>query len=267
MTDLSYNCKIPLVLFCLLFITAFAVSSSTGAPVLEDRDNLFQVSTVDALLQSVYDGILTFGDLKDFGDFGIGTFDGLDGEMIALDGEYYQAKSDGLAYPVDDSMTTPFSTVTFFDTDLQWTLNATANSTEFFKALDALIPSSNLFYAIRMDGEFPYVKTRSYSRQIRPYRPLAELNQSVYEHHQVSGSIVGFYAPAFVNGVNVPGYHLHFITSDRTAGGHVLDFSQNGAEVSVDVTPSFTVVLPTSGDFVGADLTQDLSETLEEIEK
>ncbi|NYT01449.1 MAG: acetolactate decarboxylase [Methanosarcinales archaeon] len=252
---------------CLLILAAFAVPPLASAQEPDERDVLFQVSTIDALLQSVYDGILSFADLKEHGDFGIGTFDGLDGELIALDGEYYQARSDGLAYPVDEAMTTPFSTVTFFEPDLEWSLNSTANSTEFFGALDALIPSSNLFYAIRMEGEFPYVKTRSYPRQSRPYRPLAELNQSVYEHRLVRGAIVGFYAPAFVKGVNVPGYHLHFITEDRTAGGHVLDFSQNGTEVQLDITSGFAMVLPTSGEFGGLDLTRDLGETLEEIEK
>ena len=78
-----------------------------------NEDVLFQTSTIDALLEGVYDGDITFGELKEHGDFGLGTFNGLDGEMLELDGNVYQIKTDGVAYPVDESMSTPFSAVTF----------------------------------------------------------------------------------------------------------------------------------------------------------
>ena len=57
-------------------------------------------------------------ELKKHGDFGIGTFDALDGEMIVLDGVVYQAKADGHIYQAADNLTTPFATVTYFDSDL-----------------------------------------------------------------------------------------------------------------------------------------------------
>ena len=50
-----------------------------------DEHALFQASTVSALLDGAYDGDLTFADLASQGDTGLGTLNGLDGEMIAVD--------------------------------------------------------------------------------------------------------------------------------------------------------------------------------------
>jgi acetolactate decarboxylase len=234
----------------------------------EDGEVLFQVSTIDALMQGVYDGVVNFTELRQYGDFGIGCFEGIDGEMIALDGEYYQVKDDGVAYPVNDTMTTPFSTVTYFEKDLATNVSA-KNFTELCTALDSLIPSKNHFYAIRIEGTFPYVKTRSIPKQSKPYPLLKDLaaNQSVFEFRTVNGTIVGFYTPEYAEGLNVPGYHLHLITADRTAGGHILDLVLNNSDIFLDITPEFHMVIPSSEDFIGVDLTKDLQEDLKEVEQ
>jgi len=122
------------------------------------NDVLYQVSTLDALLQSVYDGILPIEELETHGNFGIGTFDGLEGEMLALDGDYYQIKTDGLAYPVSGEMTTPFATVTFFETDESFGLEGPMNLTELETFLDSKLPSENPFYAVRVEGNFSFMK-------------------------------------------------------------------------------------------------------------
>lgn len=254
----------------LYYILLMAITmSTTGAFAADDdRDILYQVSTIDALMQSVYDGVMNLGEVKEHGDFGIGCFEGIDGEMIALDGEYYQVKADGVAYPVSDNMTTPFSTVTYFERDI--TANVSAkNFTELSSAIDTQIPSKNYFYGIRIDGNFPYVKTRAIPKQSKPYLPLKDLaaNQSVFEFHEINGTIVGFYTPECAGGLNVPGYHLHLITADRKAGGHILDLALNSSDVQIDITSGFHMELPTSGDFAGVDLTKDLQKDLELVEK
>jgi acetolactate decarboxylase len=234
-----------------------------------DEDVLFQVSTIDALLQGVYDGFYTFEDLKAHGDFGIGTFDSLDGEMIALDGDYYQIKADGVAYPVPGDMTSPFSTVTYFQADQTIAVQNAGNFTEISRQLDEKLPSRNAFYAIQIDGTFPYIKTRSVPKQDKPYPRLADVvkNQSVFEFYNATGSVVGIWAPDLSKGLNVPGYHFHFITADRKAGGHILELQVNEGEAQVDITPGFAMQLPTTGDFYNVDLTQDLQSELEKIEK
>jgi acetolactate decarboxylase len=253
------------IIGALLCITALALLP--GA-VCADDDILFQVSTIDALLQGVFDGFYTFDDLKTHGDFGIGTFDSLDGEMVALDGNYYQIKADGVSYPVQGNMTSPFSTVTYFQADQNITIKNAGNFTELSRQIDEKLPSKNAFFALRIDGTFPYVKTRSVPRQEEPYPRLADAvkNQSVFEFTNVTGTVVGIWAPEFSKGLNVPGYHLHFITADRKAGGHILDLQVDDAEAKVDVTAGFAMELPTKGDFYNVDLTQDLQSEIKKIE-
>ena len=241
----------------------------SGQCTAQDDDVLFQVSTIDALMQGVFDGFYSFNDLEAQGDFGIGTFDALEGEMIALDGDYYQVKADGVAYPVQGNMTAPFAAVTRFEVDQTAAVENAGNFTELARQLDRHLPSRNAFYALRIDGTFPYIQTRSVPAQEKPYPRLAEAveNQSVFNFTNVTGSVVGIWAPEFAKGVNVPGYHLHFITEDRKAGGHILDIQVANATAQVDVTAGFAMQLPSSGDFYEVDLTGDLQEELEKIEK
>lgn len=233
------------------------------------NDVLYQVSTIDALLQGVYDGILPVGELKTHGDFGIGTLNGLEGEMLALDGDYYQIKTDGIAYPVTEEMTTPFATITYFEADQSFQLEKPMNLTEFENYLDQNLPAENLFYAVKFEGNFSYLKARSVPKQEKPYPKLADAvsNQTVFEFENVSGTLVGFRTPEYVKGVNVPGYHLHFIDKDLNSGGHVLDFELEDGNVSLDITNAFFMELPTSGDFTKVELGKDLQAELETVEK
>jgi len=252
----------------LLSVIFLALLLSGQCAAFED-DVLFQVSTIDALMQGVFDGFYSFDDLMDQGDFGIGTFNALDGEMVALDGEYYQVRADGVAYPVQGDMTAPFATVTRFEADQTAALENASNFTELARQIDRHLPSPNAFYALRIDGTFPYVQTRSVPAQEKPYPRLAEAveDQSVFNLTNVTGSVVGIWSPDFVKGVNVPGYHLHFITEDRKAGGHILEIQVSNATAQVDVTAGFAMQLPSSGDFYNVNLSGDLQEELERIEK
>jgi len=232
-------------------------------------DVLYQISTIDALLQGVYDGVLPVAELETHGDFGIGTFDGLEGEMLALDGNYYQIKTDGIAYPVSGETTTPFATVTYFEADENFRIEEPANLTELEAFLDLNLPSENLFYAVRVDGNFSYVKARSVPRQEKPYPELADAvsAQAIFEFENISGTLAGFRTPEYAKGVNVPGYHLHFITSDRSAGGHVLELEMENGDAAFDITREFLMELPASGDFYSVELGQDLQDDLEKVEK
>jgi acetolactate decarboxylase len=272
------RCRYAILSASILILAALAVLPAATASESEsysdpttnpDREVLFQVSTIDALLLSVYDGILPIGELKARGDFGIGIFDRAEGEMVVVDGVCYQVKVDGVAYVAPDDVTTPFATVTFFDPDEKVFVEKADNMTEFGEILDKSFPSENVFYAVRIDGTFPYVKTRSVPAQEKPYPLLVDVvaNQTVFEFENVSGTVVGFWSPEFVDGINIPGYHLHFITDDRKAGGHILDFRVEGAEVELDLTPNIFMALPTAGDFFNVDLTGDLSSDLEKVEK
>jgi len=249
--------------------TSFAKIHDT-AKTTGDRDVLYQVSTIDALMQGVFDGVQTVGEIRKKGDFGIGTFDALDGEMIVLDGVVYQAKADGHIYKASDNQTTPFATVTYFDRDQTVTTDRPMNLSGFSSAMADKLPTGNMVYAVRMHGTFPVMKVRAIPAQYKPYPTLANAstNQSVYTYSDTTGTIVGFYTPVFFKGINVAGYHLHFISDDRKTGGHVLDLTVPAkTTVEYDITPGFAMALPTSGDFTGVDLSQDLSGDLAKVEK
>jgi acetolactate decarboxylase len=220
-------------------------------------------------MAGVYDGDLTFQSLARHGDFGLGTFEALDGEMIALDGAFYQIKADGRVSPVAGSMKTPFAQVTFFKPGRTHMIEMPLTYQQLLAYVDRLLPSHNLPYAIRVEGLFTSVKTRSIPRQQKPYPPLAQAakKQAVFELANVKGVIVAFRYPAYLAGVNMPGYHCHFITADRRAGGHLLDCRVEGATVAVDALANFCLRLPDSQEFLQSDLAGDRRHELEKIEK
>jgi acetolactate decarboxylase len=254
--------------FLLIFIS-LALSFSCCSNLHKNRDVLYQTSTITALLEGAYDGDITFHELKKHGNFGIGTFHALDGEMIALDGNFYQIKSDGIAYPVDASMKTPFAVVTFFEPDYSISINDQLDYKDLEVYLDRILPTENIFYAIKLEGTFSYIKARSVSRQNKPYPPLAEAakQQKIFEFHDVRGVIVGFRLPQYMKGINVPGYHLHFITADRKAGGHLLACKTTDVRVGIDYTANLYMVLPEKNAFFNLNLIKDNQNLIDKIEK
>ena len=235
----------------------------------DNKDVLYQTSTIGALLEGVYDGHMTCKELRDHGDFGIGTFHALDGEMVVLEGEVYRVGADGKAHSVDDMQRTPFAIATFFDADETLHLAERFDYKALEQRLDALLPTENILYAIKVEGDFYFVKTRSVPRQSKPYPRLIEVveKQPTFELHDVHGTIVGFRLPRYMEGINVPGYHLHFLTEDRDAGGHVLDFSTRRVRIEVDYMRAFHMTLPAQGDFYKAEMAHEKQGEVEKIEK
>jgi acetolactate decarboxylase len=258
------------LVFCGAAVYTMFAKIPTASAVPADSETLYQVSTIDALMQGVYDGVQPVGELRKHGNFGIGTFDALDGEMIVLDSTVYQARSNGRVYAVTDTATTPFATVTYFECDITATIDRPMNVSIFSTEMSARLPSQNMIYAVRMHDTFPQMKVRAIPAQKKPYPTLTEAakNQSVYTYANTTGTVVGFYTPVFFKGLNIAGYHLHFISDDRRTGGHILDFTvPANATVEYDITPGFAMPLPTSGAFTGVDLSQDLSKDLIKVEQ
>ena len=234
-----------------------------------ETDTIYQFSIIDALLEGVYDGEISCAQLKEKGDFGLGTFDNLDGEMLELDGIIYQVKADGHVYEVEDSATSPFAAITFFKADIEDTIDEQMDSQQLAEHIEALLPSQNIMYAVKVTGKFDYMKTRSVAAQEQPYPRLVEVtkDQSVFEFNDTEGTIVGYWMPEYVDGINVPGYHLHFITQDRTGGGHILDYTISSGTVEIDSTDKFYLELPTNENYLSKGLSQDTEGELEEAEK
>ncbi len=229
---------------------------------------LFQASTIGALLDGAYDGDVSFAELAEHGDLGLGTLNGLDGEMIALDGRFHRADVDGFVDEVAAGAQTPFAVVVTFDPTIEFELVSPLTQQELLAELDRRVPADAVALALRADGAFDFVKARSVPRQEPPYRPLAEVigEQHVFELSDVGGTLVGFRFPDYSQGIEATGYHLHFISTDRTRGGHVLDFRARSASVQVDLSADLHVELPAGVELAAPDLSAATHDALARVE-
>ena len=230
------------------WIRSLHVESMRRADLHAEREAhvLFQASTIGALLDGAFDGDLSFAELAEHGDLGLGTLNRLDGEMIALDGEFFRADVDGAVTAIPPTARTPFAVVTKFEPEVDVAIAGGLTHEELLERLDALVPAGASSCAIRLDGEFELVRARSVPAQSKPYRPLAEVvaDQHVFELADVAGTMLGFRFPAYVEGIEVAGYHLHFISEDRARGGHVLDSRSSGLRARLDPSDDLHVELP-----------------------
>lgn len=217
---------------------------------------LFQASTIGALLDGAFDGDLSFAELAAHGDLGLGTLNRLDGEMIALEGQFFRADVDGGVHPIPPEAKTPFAVVTRFEPRVEASLSGPFDHEELLARIDALTPASAPSCAVRLDGRWELVRARSVPAQTPPYRPLTEVvaDQHVFELADLEGTMLGFRFPAYVEGIEVAGYHLHFISADRRRGGHVLDSRSSGLRARLDPSDDLHVELPPAVDLADPDL-------------
>lgn len=222
---------------------------------------------INALVEGLYVENTTIAEIKQHGDLGLGTFNFLDGEMVLLDGDVYQITSDGNVHHVQDDEKSPFACVTFFNPDTIDDLEGSDSSQGFYDLLNNLIPSVNMLYAIRIDGKFSHVKTRVVPRSDN-YRPLVEAtkNQPVFEFYDIRGSLAGFYTPRFMESLNAPGYHIHFLSEDRQHGGHLIECILERTRIGIQHVPKLEVGLPITLDYLTADLTRDVGTDLDKAE-
>jgi acetolactate decarboxylase len=230
------------------------VMSSLADTLEIDHSTLFQVSTSTALVEGVYGGVVTIGELKRHGSFGLGTFDGLDGEMLALDGHFYQVLGTGAVREAGDEARAPFAVVTEFRAEREFLLDRVESFDDLTAQLDSRRDTGNLFFAVRIDGRFSHIRTRALCK---PEFALTD----------VSGTAVGFWTPLYARTINVAGWHLHFITDDRSGGGHVLDCQGVDLRVQMQDLADVRIAMPETAAFLQADLSQDPSQELDLAER
>lgn len=235
------------------------------------RDVLFQVSLLQGLTNGDYDGSVTIGEVRQHGDTGLGTFDHLNGEMILLDGTVYRAAGDGSIQTVSDGETTPFCVATFLDADASAHLVALSDKALHDRLADMVAQrGKNRFYMIRIDGVFQAMHVRSVYAQQQPYVRLTqalEHDQTLFDYEHIEGTVVGLYCPPFMSYLNAAGWHMHFVSRDKTKGGHVLGLHVEDAMLTWDDVNSIDIRLPQNEHFHGFDLTVDQSKDIEKIEK
>jgi acetolactate decarboxylase len=193
----------------------------------------------------------------------------LDGEMVAVDGGFFHADVDGNMSRVPPGESTPFAVVVRFTPTIDVRIEEPLAHDELLARLDRLIPPGSASCAFRLDGRFELLRARSVPRQSRPYRPLTEVvaEQHVFELTDVSGTVVGFRFPEWAEGLEVSGYHLHFITDDRSRGGHVLDLRSAGLRARLDLSGDLHVELPAGVDLADPELAAATHDAVERVER
>ncbi len=255
-------------------------SAETGEPVRHlvatalaelldvDHQTIFQVSTVGALVEGVYEGAVRIGTLREHGDFGLGTFEGLDGEMVALDGDFFRVRGDGALHAADDSALSPYAMITHYVADRVTTVPPCTSLDELCTVLDGLRDSANHFFAFRVTGAFPAMHVRA-ACKVPEGTPLvrAAEQQREWNLEAVRGTLVGFWSPPYAADFDVPGYHFHVVDEHRHRGGHVLACATDALEIGVQRLEQLVVALPETADFLAADLAHDPTEDLDTVER
>src|SRR4051794_11597560 len=149
---------------------------------------VFQLGLMSALLAGVYDGPTPLSEVLRHGDLGLGTFNGLDGEMILIDGDCFRMRSDGSIDRPGLDERTPFAIVTRFTASSSSSIDRPMDRAELISVVQTMVPSENYLYAVRVTGSFESVMTRTVQRQTPPYRPMREAvgEQSVLEFRALS---------------------------------------------------------------------------------
>ena len=223
------------------------------------RPETYQTATMEALLDGIYDGDVAISELLSHGDFGLGTFNGLDGELLLLDSVGYQLRSDGSATQTTPEERVPFAVVTYFRPEQTIEVTEAHDRAGVTALVDAAVASPNMMVAVRVRGEFETVRTRTVSKQEQPYPSFPEATRDQHEVSlaDVSGTLVGFRMPQWVQGISVAGFHAHFLDADRTRGGHALDYRLRSGTVDIGVYSDLHLSLPRTPEFEQADLTND----------
>ena len=226
---------------------------------------LYQISTSTALVEGVYSGSVCSSVLLEHGDFGLGTFEDLDGEMVILDGQIYQV-GETVRHRKDDFLL-PFASITHFRANSSFEIANVACLKDVELACDQQRISDNLFYALRLDGTFETIQARAVHAVPQNTRLVdAAKTQREFHFENIEGTLVGFWSPRYSSSFSVPGYHFHFISKDRIKGGHLLDCSARKLKACLQVLSEFDVRLPDSGAFLTTNLSKDPASDLAKTE-
>ncbi len=253
----------------LLLLVAGQITITTNAQQLVQKNNsLYTAGHANAFIGGLFDAFYPYHQLMQHGDFGLGAPDQLDGELVMLDGKIYQTQVSGKTFEIKDG-STPFSVVNFFKPERKLTLKMAKTKEQLFTFLDSMLINKNVIYAIRIKGNFEQLKTRAFPKSTqKPYSPLATMLslQQFFNFNHVQGDLVGYRIPHHMDGANITGYHFHFLSADKKAGGHLIELLTGIVSIEIDELDTFTVALPRSDDFKKFDFNKDRKEEMKKVE-
>ena len=247
---MNKHCSVKAILFFLIVLTLPAFPQKKQPKVL------YQTSPIISVMKGVMDDGITIGELKEKGSFGLGTFNGVNGEMIVLKGKVYRVNVNGKVNEPDDNVKTPYATVVNFSADTTFYTSKEYNYQQLKQFINSKLSSKNAIYALKVSGFFNSIKTRSEAKQTIPYKNLGDVlkNQTIFNLKNQTGTMVGFKFPKYLSNVNAAGFHFHFINAKRNAGGHVLNFSTGKIKIEIERINSLEMRIPETRQFNSAKL-------------
>lgn len=234
--------------------------------ILSQYNTIYQISTFGALVEGCLDGFISLKELRKLGNFGIGGITGLDGEITCLDGEFYHLLENGSINFADKKAMSPRMTMSFFKASRSININQPFFYNDLQKIIESSIPSKNIMYAIKIIGDFTFVKTKCYPKQNKPYpRGGVKIASSkkIFEMSNIRGTMIGYFMPEHLKELGYFKYHFHFLSADKKYGGHIIDFKIIQGNIEIDDKHNLFVSLPKSIDYYKADFTN----TMEAFEK
>ncbi|MBV8251576.1 MAG: acetolactate decarboxylase [Chitinophaga sp.] len=242
-----------------------------NAPAQQKEPNqLFTAGVASGLMGGLFDGFYPVGQLLKKGDFGLGAPDKIDGELLVFKGKAYQTTASGKTVRLPDSHQASFAMVNFFRPVSSVKINRTLSKAELFQLLDSLLPQQNNLYAIHISGKFRQIKTRAFPPvENHPYPTLASMLplQHFFQMEDITGDLIGYRLPTYMDNTNIAGYHFHFLSTDQQKGGHIVDLSIAEVTISWQTLQSYTVVVPDTPAFQQFDFHQNRAEDIKAVEK
>ncbi len=235
-------------------------------------NKMYQVSTLQALALGYSRAVITVEQLLEEGNTGLGTFENVNGEMIVMDGHCYRADQEGNVTEAGADMGVPFAAVAKFHGEQQFSLenmpDIEAVKTELTRKIEERF-GLNSMQVVKIEGEFDLVDARSESPYRSHHITLKEvlgMTQKAFKFEKIRGTLVGIYFPDHMDGINMPGWHLHFLSEDRSKGGHVFDVRVREGAEKVDKISRVEIDLPKEAAFDTYSLKQDLQAELQSVE-
>ena len=240
---------------------------------LMSTNKMFQVSTLQALAMGYTKAVITVEELLKHGSIGLGTFENVDGEMITLDGRCFRATEDGSVVEAEGDMGVPFSAVENFTGDRTFELGKMGSIAELKQQLDLRVEEGfglNSMHMVRIDGEFPRIDARSesaYKSQHVTLKDVLSVTQKAFIFENIRGSLICVYFPDYMDGINAPGWHLHFLSEDKTKGGHVFDLEMEKGTAKLDRISGIEIQLPDDPAYDVYSLKQASQEEIKQVEQ
>ncbi|MCF6269386.1 MAG: acetolactate decarboxylase [Melioribacteraceae bacterium] len=232
----------------LLLLTTFFVSCVNEVKQnreVDYSDDIYQYSSKNILLENDYVGDLTVGEIKRKGNFGLGTFNMFDGELVFYETNVYQAKTDGTINEMPNDKLSPYVVTKFFEADTTITFPNNISLDSLKAILLPIVENTNTPLAIKIDAKFKTLKSRSIDKVDNESIELTEIiaNQTEFDFTNVKGTVIGFWYPQYFDGVNFPGFHFHVLLDDLSGGGHLLDCTFENLNIEIDFASGVIVDL------------------------